>query len=221
MTRTRVGTNWIASLTHLNLASTIMLFSPAGTLWRARTSPAGALQCRRAHRILRQSPRSVHAPAGVHRQQPGVVAAASAAGTESEAAENEDVPELVPAEAQRGPGFKQLGVDALLLVRIALHGPRSSGMRCRRDPPACCIPSSSLRPGQPARRATDTSTVRALQPGLSRMGIDAPAPVQLAAIPAILQGANCAVQSYTGSGKVGRQSRCPRRDGQRLARMLR
>lgn len=38
--------------------------------------------------------------------------------------------------------------------------------------------------------------------GLQRMRIDTPSPIQAAAIPDILKGTNCAIQSYTGSGKV-------------------
>lgn len=44
------------------------------------------------------------------------------------------------------------------------------------------------------------------QPGLDAMGARKPSPIQAAAIPRVLSGANCAVQSYTGSGKVGRDS---------------
>ena len=40
------------------------------------------------------------------------------------------------------------------------------------------------------------------QPFLEKASISAPSPIQEAAIPAVLAGANCAIQSYTGSGKV-------------------
>ena len=41
-----------------------------------------------------------------------------------------------------------------------------------------------------------------LQGSLAVSGIEVPSPIQEAAIPALLGGANAAVQSYTGSGKV-------------------
>ncbi|KAI8465848.1 MAG: P-loop containing nucleoside triphosphate hydrolase protein [Monoraphidium minutum] len=41
-----------------------------------------------------------------------------------------------------------------------------------------------------------------LLPGLKSGGFDLPSPIQEAAVPAILRGGNCAVQSYTGSGKT-------------------
>lgn len=38
---------------------------------------------------------------------------------------------------------------------------------------------------------------------MAESGITTPSPIQEAAIPALLQGGNAAIQSYTGSGKVG------------------
>lgn len=40
--------------------------------------------------------------------------------------------------------------------------------------------------------------------GLAETGIEVPSPIQEASIPVLLSGANAAIQSYTGSGKVSR-----------------
>lgn len=42
-----------------------------------------------------------------------------------------------------------------------------------------------------------------MQGRLAEIGVHEATPVQSAAIPAILTGKNVAIQSYTGSGKVG------------------
>jgi hypothetical protein len=47
-----------------------------------------------------------------------------------------------------------------------------------------------------------------VQDGLSQLGIWQPSPIQANALPMALAGGNCAIQSYTGSGKVS-QSRNP------------
>lgn len=46
---------------------------------------------------------------------------------------------------------------------------------------------------------------------LKETGFDKPTPIQAVAIPEILKGENCALQSYTGSGKV-RKAFCSRKD---------
>jgi Lhr-like helicase len=48
-----------------------------------------------------------------------------------------------------------------------------------------------------------TTTFHLTQPGLARQGITEPSPIQKNAIQQIISGANVAIQSYTGSGKVG------------------
>jgi ATP-dependent RNA helicase DeaD len=42
--------------------------------------------------------------------------------------------------------------------------------------------------------------------GLAESGIEVPSPIQESAIPVLLSGANAAIQSYTGSGKVSSSS---------------
>lgn len=40
------------------------------------------------------------------------------------------------------------------------------------------------------------------QAALPELGVGRPSAIQITALPAVLTGGNCAVQSYTGSGKV-------------------
>ena len=55
---------------------------------------------------------------------------------------------------------------------------------------------------QPRPHPATPSPLFSSQAGLQEMGIERPSLIQEAAIPAMLRGGNCAVQCYTGSGKV-------------------
>ncbi len=58
-----------------------------------------------------------------------------------------------------------------------------------------------------------TPPMPALQARLRLLDVQAPTPVQQAAIPRVLSGENIAIQSYTGSGKVNPGARAPLSQG--------
>ncbi len=102
-------------------------------------------------------------------------------------------------EGVEGNPFEAMGVDRLLLVGVTAAACTSiSTAACPGSPR--CVPLA--HPYHPSPMHNVLHWHGRPQGGLRGMDIRAPAPIQAAAIPAILAGSNCAVQSYTGSGKV-------------------
>jgi hypothetical protein len=125
---------------------------------------------------------------------------AAETATENAAAEEEVVLEeleyIDEAEEDEGEddgtqeddeGFFSLGVDTLFQV-------------CQLTWP--CTTASVSCAHLLDERAVCNCEASAVQAELARQDIRQPSPIQTVAIPKVLAGANCAIQSYTGSGKV-------------------
>ena len=141
-----------------------------------------------AHRALQYPASQQQRHLAQGRRRPAVPSAAAA---------ELDQPSSTASSSAAAARFVELGVDQRLLVRgqTAMHA------ACERCGRAGCGAAGLLlwaRPSFPHH-----CLLRApLQAILPQHGIDQPNDVQRAAIPAILQGSNVAVQCYTGSGKT-------------------